>query len=172
MSNPAVRRERGIQIVSEPVNASALSAAMDTAAVHARTPTAAGYGSADAAAPGVSSIRRLVAINLGLSGLQPLSAGLFLSGYGHAVAAHTLGAFALLLGALIQAVTAIILWRQRRVSAWISRMSVALFVVVFLQIGLGYRGSYWLHVPIGVGIFGWLTRLKIRLDTRTSQLAA
>jgi hypothetical protein len=33
-----------------------------------------------------------------------------------------------------------------------------------LQVGLGYNKRYWLHVPIGVGIFGWLTRQVNRLD--------
>jgi hypothetical protein len=33
-----------------------------------------------------------------------------------------------------------------------------LFVIVFLQVGLGYRRLYWLHVPIGVGMFGGLMR--------------
>jgi hypothetical protein len=37
-----------------------------------------------------------------------------------------------------------------------------LVVIVFLQTGLGYRKLYWLHVPIGVGLFGGLTRQMSR----------
>jgi heme A synthase len=68
-------------------------------------------------------------------------------------------------GALIQAVTAVVLWRWRRVPAWIARFSIGLFIIVFLQVGLGYRKTYWLHVPIGVGILGLIARQAARLDT-------
>jgi hypothetical protein len=103
-------------------------------------------------------IRRLVVVNLGVVALQALSAGFLLSGDGQAVKVHQVGAFALQLGALVQAVTAIVLWRRRRVPARIASLSLGLLVIVFLQVGLGHRKAYWLHVPIGVGIYGWLTR--------------
>jgi heme A synthase len=111
------------------------------------------------------SIRWLVSINLGLVALQALSAGLFLSGYGSGAIAHRSGAIALQLVTLVQAVTAIVLWRRRRVPPWVAGVSVALFVVMFVQAGLGYRKLFWLHVPIGVGIFGGLTRQMNRLET-------
>jgi hypothetical protein len=113
-----------------------------------------------------------VAINLMLVALQPISAGLFLSGYGRAVTIHAVVAFALLLGVLVQAVIAVVLWRRRGVPGWVAGVSLGLFVVVFFQHGLGYNKVYWLHVPIGVGLFGWLIRLRIGLDTlwRTSSL--
>jgi hypothetical protein len=109
-------------------------------------------------------IRRLAVINLGLVALQPLSAGFFLSGYQRAMTVHAVVALALQFGALIQAVTAVVLWQRRRVPAWVAGLSIGLFVIVFLQVGLGYKKSYWLHVPIGVGIFGWLTGQVNRLD--------
>ena len=118
-----------------------------------------------ASGQGVTLIRRLAVINLGLVALQAISAGLLLSGSGLAITAHASVALALLFGALIQAVTAAVLWRRRHVPAWVAGIGLALFVIVFLQIGLGYRRSYWLHVPIGVGIFGGLTRQVSRLDT-------
>jgi len=118
-----------------------------------------------AAGQGIRLIRWLAGINLGLVALQAVSAGFLLSGYGRAVTVHAVVALALQLGALIQAVTAVVLWRRRRVPAWVAGLSLGLFVIVFLQVGLGYRKSYWLHVPIGVGIFGWLTRQVNRLDT-------
>src|SRR6266542_2499032 len=119
----------------------------------------------DAGGQGIRVIRRLVVINLALVALQPISAGFFLSGYERAVTVHAVVAQALQLGALIQAITAIVLWRRRRVPAWVAGLSIGLFVIVFLQVGLGYSKRYWLHVPIGVGIFGWLTRQVNRLDT-------
>ena len=40
-------------------------------------------------------------------------------------------------------------------------LSIGLFAVVFLQVSLGYKKTFWLHVPIGVGIFGSLYRKTI-----------
>jgi len=113
---------------------------------------------------GLSWIRRLLVINLGLVALQALSAGLLLSGSGLAVTIHARVALALALGALVQAVVAIVLWRRRDLSGWMARASVGLLLIVVLQIGLGHRKQYWLHVPIGVGLFGGLIRQTSRLD--------
>jgi len=68
-------------------------------------------------------------------------------------------------GALVQVVAALVAWRRRRLPPWVAAVSIGLFVMVFLQTGLGHRRSYWLHVPIGVGLFGGLTRQAGRLDT-------
>lgn len=127
--------------------------------------TDASKGTTDAGGKGIKWTRRLMGINLGLVALQPLSAGFFLSGYERAVTVHAAVAVALQLGVFIQAVTAIVLWRRRRVPAWVAGLSIGLFVIVFLQVGLGYTKRYWLHVPIGVGIFGGLTRQVNKLDT-------
>lgn len=151
--------------MTEPGNTSALSTATDTPTAHARMTTDASKGPTDAAGQGIRLIRRLVVINLGLVALQPLSAGFFLSGYERAVTVHAVVALALQLGALVQAVAAVILWRRRRVPAGVAGISLGLFVIVFLEVGLGYNKSYWLHVPIGVGIFGWLIRQASALDT-------
>lgn len=118
----------------------------------------------EATGRGVILIRRLVRINMGLVALQPLSAGLFLSGYERAVTVHSGVAAALLLGALVQLITASLMWRRRRVPAWIGGVSIGLFVIVLAQMALGINKLYWLHVPVGVGMFGWLTRLSIKLD--------
>ena len=152
--------------MTEPNNTSASS----TATAHGGMTTDASKGTTAAARQGIRLIRWLVVINLGLVALQPLSAGLFLSGYERAVTVHAVVGLALQLGALIQAVTAVVLWRRRRVPAWVGGVSIGLLVIVFLQVGLGYNKRYWLHVPIGVGLFGWLTQQAIRLDTlwRTS----
>ena len=132
-------------------NASASSTMTDTSAAHD--------------GQGIRLIWRLVVINLGLVAIQALSAGFLLSGYETAVTVHADVALLLELGVFIQAVTALVLWRRRRVPAWVAGLSIGLFVIVFLQVGLGHNRSYWLHVPIGVGIFGWLTRQENRLGT-------
>jgi hypothetical protein len=118
----------------------------------------------DADGRAIRLIRRLLIVNLGLAALQPLSAGFFLSGYERAVTVHAIVAMALQLGAVVQAVTAVVLWRRRRLPAWVAGLSIGLVVMVFLQVGLGYTKRYWLHVPIGVGVFGFLTRQVNRLD--------
>ena len=134
---------------------------MDTTMTHAAITTA----STDAPGRSIKLMRGLFRINLVLVALQPLSAGLFLSGYGRAMDIHAGIALALQVGALIQMVTACILWRRERVPAWVAGVSIGLFLLLFLQIGTGYSKRYWLHLPIGVGIFGWLIRQKDRLNT-------
>jgi hypothetical protein len=144
-----------------------MSTAMDTAAAHSGITTA-----TNAAGQTIGWIRRLVLMNLGLVALQALSAGFFMSGYGSAVTIHAGVAYALQLGALTQAVAAVVLWRRRRVSAWVARDSIGLFVIVLLQVGLGYTKQYWLHIPIGVGLFGGLIRQTSRLETLRSATGA
>lgn len=106
-------------------------------------------------------MKQLTVINLGLVALQAISAGFLLSGSGLAIKAHAAVAVALLAGALTQAVTGIVQWRRGRVEGRVAGIGVALVVLVFLQIGLGYRKQYWLHVPIGVALFGGWTRQAI-----------
>jgi hypothetical protein len=117
----------------------------------------------DAGVRAIRLIRRLMIVNLALVALQPVSAGFILSGYGQATTVHGFVALGLQVGALIQTITAAVVWWRGRIPAWVAGFSVGLFVVVFLQTGLGYNDWHWLHVPIGVGIFGWLTRQMNRL---------
>jgi hypothetical protein len=160
-----VRRGRGTQIMIELDNPSASLIPTYTRKAEAGTATDASNGTTDAGGQGIRLIRRLVVINLGLVALQPISAGFFLSGYERAVTVHAGVALALQFGALIQGISAVVLWRRRRVPAWVAGLSIGLFVIVFLQVGLGYNKRYWLHVPIGVGMFGWLRQQVNRLDT-------
>ena len=113
-------------------------------------------------------MRQLVMINLGFVALQALSAGLLMSGYDYASRVHQGVAVALQLGAVIQAVTATVQWRRRRVPRFIARASIALLVMVFLQVWAGFNREYWLHVPIGVGLVVGLIRQKSVLDAARS----
>jgi len=137
-----------------------LSTAMGTPMAHSEITTA-----TNAAGQGLRWIRSLVLINLGLVAFQALSAGFMLSGSGPAVIIHARIALALALGALTQAVAAGVLWRRGRVPGWVARAGIVLFVIVVLEMGLGHTKRYWLHVPIGVGLFGGLIRQTSRLDT-------
>jgi hypothetical protein len=85
-----------------------------------------------------------------------------MSGSVRALTVHATVAVALQFFALLQAVAAVVLWRRSRVPSWVAGVSIGLVVIVFLQAGLGYRKLYWLHVPIGVGLFGGLTRQMSR----------
>lgn len=73
---------------------------------------------------------------------------------------------ALLLVALIQGVTGVVLWLRRRVSMRAAGLCVGLFVLVFIEVWAGRNREYWLHVPVGVGILVWLQgrRLLLRGD--------
>ena len=127
--------------------------------------TDASNATTDVGGKAISVVRWLVVINLGFVALQALSAGFLMSGYAHALKVHAIVAVALQFGVLLQAVAAVVQWRRRRVPTWVAGVSIGLFVMVFLQVGFGYRRLYWLHVPIGVGIFGGLTRQLNRLET-------
>ena len=127
--------------------------------------TGASKTTADTGGPGIRLVRRVVVINVGLVALQALSAGFLMSGYARALTVHTIVAVALQFSALIQAIAAVVLWRRRRVPTWVAGASIGLLMIVFLQLGFGYRKLFWLHVPVGVGIFGGLTRQANRLDT-------
>lgn len=121
----------------------------------------------DAVPRGLRLVRWLVQLNVVLVALQAVSAGFMLSGSGRAIALHGVVALLLLLGVLGQAVTAGVLWRRGRIPSSLVKISVGLLVMVVLQSGLGYRKQYWLHVPIGVGLFGGLIRQVGRLDSLT-----
>ncbi len=119
---------------------------------------------ADVGGWGIELIRGLGILNLILVALQALSAGFFLSGDGRGVNAHAAGAMALQFGVLIQAVSAFVLWRRRRLPGRVAGHCLALLVVVFLEAGLGHSKRYWLHLPLGVLIFGGLVRQVGRLE--------
>ncbi len=114
---------------------------------------------------GRRAIKWLIAINLGLVALQPISAGFLLSGYDHASTIHAAVAGALQLVAVIQGVTAVVLWLRRRVSVRVAGLCVGLIVIVFLEVWAGRNREYWLHVPIGAGLLVWLRGRTDRLDT-------
>ena len=102
------------------------------------------------------TVKRLTLVSLGLIALQPISAGFWLSGYEHSSTIHAVVAVLLQLVAFAQSVTAVVLWRRRRITARVAGACVALLVLVFLEAWAGRKGEYWLHLPMGVGILVWL----------------
>jgi hypothetical protein len=109
-------------------------------------------------------MKRIVLTNFGLVATQAITAGLLMSGSVRALKLHALVGLALAGGAVVQAVAARVLWRQRRVSGRTAGAAIGLIALVALQIGLGYSRRYWLHVPIGVLLFGALMKHAGRSD--------
>ena len=103
-------------------------------------------------------LRRIVLMNFGLVAAQALTAGLLMSGSVRALKLHAITGLALECGALVQAIATGTLWWRRRASARVAGAGIGLFALVALQVGLGYSRRYWLHVPIGVLLFGALIR--------------
>ena len=145
-------------------NMSAPAIAPDSPTAHDGTMRYAAKSAPAAGRRALGVIRLLVGVNLGLVGLQAVSAGAFLSGNGRAVTAHALVSVALQVGALLQAVAAVVQWRRRRVPAWVAGVSLGLLTLVFLQAGLGHSKRFWLHVPLGVALCGGLVQQASRLD--------
>jgi hypothetical protein len=109
-------------------------------------------------------IRQLVVTNLVMVALQPVSAGLLMSGFGRALSVHAVVGLALLLGLLVQVGAAVLLWRRGRAPAWVAWVSGALFVAVLPQNALGHNRQYWLHVPVGVALLAALNRQRSSVD--------
>ena len=110
-------------------------------------------------------IGRIALINFGLVATQALTAGLLMSGSVRALKLHAIAGLALECGALVQAITTGTLWWRCRASARVAGAGIGLFALVALQVGLGYSRRYWLHVPIGVLLFGALMKQVDRSDT-------
>lgn len=110
-------------------------------------------------------IRRIVLMNFGLVATQTLTAGLLMSGSVPALKVHAIVGLTLACGAVVQAIATGTLWWQRRVSARMAGAAMGLFALMVLQVGLGYSRRYWLHVPIGVLLFGALMKHVDRSDT-------
>lgn len=145
---------KGTSIMSESVHAGASSAGSDIPTPDVRSDS----NGATAGGWAIELVRGLAILNLILVALQALSAGFFLSGDGRGVNAHAAGAIALQCGVLIQAVGAFASWRRRRLPGLVAGRCLGLLVVVFLEAGLGHSKQYWLHLPLGVLIFGGLVR--------------
>lgn len=111
-------------------------------------------------------MRLLVLVNLGLVALQAVSAGLVMSGSGPAIILHARGALALALGAIVQAIAAVVLWARGRLPGWVARAGIVLFVLVAVEIAVGHTKRYWLHVPIAVAVFGGLLQQTSRLSAQ------
>ena len=103
---------------------------------------------------------RVVAVLHALSFfLQPILAGLFLSGQDTAVDMHATNAMIVMTLCLIMAVLAYPVWRRGLVVRQVFTTSVALFIVEFIQMMVGFGHIMWLHIPLGVLMMGGIAQL-------------
>lgn len=87
---------------------------------------------------------------------QPVLAGLFLSGQDSAIDSHATNASVVVTLGLVLSVLAFLAWRRGLVPRQAFTMAASLWVAEGLQTGAGYAHLMWLHIPLGVLLFGGL----------------
>lgn len=106
--------------------------------------------------------------------VQPVLAGLFVTGEVGMLGLHSVNANLIALLVIVQAVAAILLWRPGRGPAWPIWISIAYLVLIEAQAGFGYARLVALHIPFGVALFGlavamligtWSPRLRVCRST-------
>lgn len=103
---------------------------------------------------------RVVAVLHALSFIvQPILAGLFLSGQDTAIDMHATNAMVVVALCLVMTVLAVPLWRKGRVPRAAFTVSVALLVVEVLQMGAGFGHVMWVHIPLGVLMMGGVAQV-------------
>jgi hypothetical protein len=83
---------------------------------------------------------------------QAVFAGRFINGDYGAVASHSTGAAITELVLMVEVVAAVLLWRPGRGPAWPILASLGLFLLVGVQIALGFSRALAVHVPLGVTV--------------------
>ena len=91
--------------------------------------------------------------------LQPILAGMFLSGQDTAVDSHATNAGILVLLCLVMTVLAFPAWRRGRVPRAAFTTSLALLLTEAVQMGVGFAHVMWLHIPLGVLMMGGVATL-------------
>ena len=103
---------------------------------------------------------RVVAVLHALSFLlQPITAGLFLSGQDSAVDMHATTAVIVVALCLVLTVLAFPSWRRGLVPRAAFTVSAALLVVEILQMAAGSSHIMWIHIPLGVLMMGGVVQL-------------
>jgi hypothetical protein len=91
--------------------------------------------------------------------LQPILAGLFLSGQDTAIDMHATNATIVVALCLVMTILAFLVWRRHLVPRAAFTTSAALLVVEILQMGAGYAHVMWIHIPLGVLMMGGVAQL-------------
>ena len=107
---------------------------------------------------------RVVAVLHALSmALQPILAGMFLSGQDGMIDVHAMNGMIVAVVCLVQTIFALVLWRRGKVARAIFATSLALFVLEGLQIAFGYQHTLWIHIPLGTMLMGGTAVLMTRI---------
>jgi hypothetical protein len=96
--------------------------------------------------------------------LQAVFAGGFLSGRAGLLKAHGVNAGLLWLVSAAMIVVCFAEWRGGRTPGWVAAAAAVLWVALEVQIASGESGQMWIHVPLGMVIFG--TAVAIVIGTR------
>lgn len=104
---------------------------------------------------------------------QPVLAGMFLSGQDSAIDSHATNASIVVTLGLIVTVLAFVAWRRRLAGRAIFTVAASMLVAEGLQMYAGYGHIMWLHIPLGVVLFGALAQLmpQVMKAGRTSEAA-
>ncbi|MEV1174387.1 hypothetical protein [Nonomuraea sp. NPDC049784] len=85
--------------------------------------------------------------------LQPMLAGMFLSGQDEAIGSHQTNGGVLAMIALVMIVLAGLARRKRLVGPRVLPVVLAIFVLEIVQLTAGTKHVMWLHIPLGVALF-------------------
>ena len=128
----------------------------------------------------VWTLRALTTLVTALILVQPVLAGLFVTGDVGMLEMHSMTASILVAVIFLQLVAAILVWRPGRGPAWPAGACAALFVTAELQSGMGYARLVAVHIPLGVLLFGlsvallvavWSPRVRRSRPRRTPEAA-
>ncbi len=86
--------------------------------------------------------------------VQPVTAGLFVTGQVSYLSMHAAGAAFVMLLVVLQLVAAVLLWRPGHGSWTPMLFSVVEFVLVITQMVVGGSRALAVHLPLGVALFG------------------
>ncbi|WP_412540632.1 hypothetical protein R8Z50_33340 [Longispora sp. K20-0274] len=106
-------------------------------------------------------VRALCLLLLGLVLTQAALAGGFISGNVKLLGIHSANAILIALISMVLVPCTVLLVRPGRGPAWPIAASIALWVLIITQIGLGYGRVLQGHVPLGMSIFGILAALTV-----------
>lgn len=102
----------------------------------------------------VWSLRSIALVVAVLVFLQPVFAGLFVTGDVGMLRLHSTTAGFITVMAFVQVIAATLLWRPGRGAVWPIWVALAFFVGAEAQGAFGYARAIGMHIPLGVLMFG------------------
>ncbi len=107
--------------------------------------------------------RTLITLAAALAFLQPVFAGVFLSGHYEALYLHATNASIATAATLLATIAALLTWRIGPGSGWPAAVCGALFLAEAVQTGLGYARVLSIHVVLGTAIIAGFVVLLLRV---------